>query len=153
MAQIELHPDFKDFLRLLNSHGVEYLVVGEFAFYYYVEPRFTKNLDIWINTTKENAERIWASLTEFGIPLLGAQKGEFTKPELGYQIGVKDVRIKILGGIAGVSFNDAHPRAELTAYAGVPIKIISRQDLIASKKATCRSRDLLDANRLEDSMK
>lgn len=145
--------DFKDLFSIINEERVEYLVVGEFAFYYYVEPRFTKKLDIWINTSKENAEKTWASLTRFGIPLLGAQVSDFTKPELGYQIGIKDVRVKMLGGIAGVSFSDAYPRAESSAYAGVPIKIISKQDLITSKKATCRKQDLLDAEQLEGSMK
>ena len=143
--------DFKDFFTILNAESVEYMVVGEFAFYYYIEPRFTKNLDIWINISMENAERTWASLTKFGIPLLGTQVIDFTKPELGYQIGVQAVRIKMLGGIAGVSFGDAYPRAESSVYAGVPIRIISKQDLITSKKATCRKQDLLDAEQLEDS--
>ncbi len=145
--------DFKDFFTLMNEERVEYLVVGEFAFYFYIEPRFTRNLDIWINTSKENADRTWASLNKFGIPLLGTQVSDFTKPELGYQIGVKDVRIKMLGGIAGVSFSDAYPRAESTSYAGVPIRIINKQDLIASKKATRRQKDLLDAEQLESSVK
>jgi hypothetical protein len=141
--------DFKDFFSIMNAERVEYLVVGEFAFYFYVEPHFTKNLDIWVHTSKENAERAWTSLTKFGIPLMESQRSDFTKPELGYQIGVKDVRIKMLGGIAGVAFIDAYQRAAPSAYAGVPIKIIGRQDLIASRKATGRQQDLLDAQRLE----
>jgi hypothetical protein len=145
--------DFRDFFSILDEERVEYLVVGEFAFHHYVEPRLTKKLDIWIHTSKENAERTWDSLTEFGIPLLRTQLSDFTKPELGYQIGIRDIYIKVLGGIAGVSFSDAYPRAEWTVYAGVPIKIISKQDLIASKRATCRRQDLLDAERLEGSVK
>ncbi len=143
--------DFRDFFTLLRSEEVEYMVVGEFAFYYYLEPRFTKTLEVWINTSEENAKKTCIVLREFGIPLLPQQVEDFTKPELGYQIGIRDVRIKILGHMAGLSFSDAYPRAESTHYAGVPIKIISKQDLIASKKATLRQKDLLDAELLERS--
>jgi hypothetical protein len=145
--------DFRDFFSILDEEGVEYLAIGEFAFFHYVEPRITKNLDIWINTSKENAEKTWNSLTKFGIPLMRAQLSDFTRPELGYQIGIKDIYIKVLGGVAGVSFSEAYTRAELTSYAGVPIRIISRQDLIASKRATRRKHDLLDAEQLDLSMK
>ena len=72
MAAIELHPDFKDFLRLLNSHGVEYLVVGGYAVGYYGYPRATGDMDIWISINEVNAERTAQVLRDFGMPELKA---------------------------------------------------------------------------------
>jgi hypothetical protein len=144
------NPDFKDLFSIFNAEQVEYLVVGAYAVMYYAEPRFTKDLDIWINPTEENAKRAWAALSRFGAPLSGVQVDDFINPDLVYQIGVEPNRIDILMGIAGVSFKEAFPGSESSTYAGVPIKIIGKTDLIRAKKATGRKQDLLDLDRLEE---
>jgi hypothetical protein len=88
MAQIELHPDFKDFLRLLNSHGVKYLVVGGYAVGYYGYPRATGDMDIWIAVSKVNAEKTAQALRDFGMPKKEATKDLFIVKDIG-DVGAK----------------------------------------------------------------
>ena len=88
MAQIELHPDFKDFLRLLNSHGVKYLVVGGYAVGYYGYPRATGDMDIWIVVSEVNAEKTAQALRDFGMPEKEAIKELFIEKDKIIRMGV-----------------------------------------------------------------
>lgn len=146
------NPDFRDLFSIFNGEGVEYLVVGAHAVIFYTEPRFTKYLDIWVRPSQENALRVWTALDKFGAPLTGVKAGDFTNPELVYQIGVEPNRIDILMEIAGVSIDEAQASSVSSTYAQVPIKIIGREDLIKSKKAVGRKQDLLDVERLEEDL-
>jgi hypothetical protein len=141
--------DFKDLFALFNKERVEYLVVGAHAVIFYSEPRYTKDLDVWINSSHENALKVMAALSEFGAPLNGVSVNDFSNPEMVFQIGIAPNRIDILMGIAGVDFNIAVQRKTISSYDGVEIPIISKQDLIASKKALGRPQDKLDVDRLE----
>jgi hypothetical protein len=141
--------DFKELFALFNKERVEYLVVGAHAVIFYSEPRYTKDLDIWINPSHENAIKVMATLSEFGAPLEGVSAEDFSDPEMVFQIGIAPNRIDILMGISGVDFCAAAQRKTLSSYDGIEIPIIGRQDLIASKKATGRPQDKLDVDRLE----
>jgi hypothetical protein len=141
--------DFKDLFALFNEENVEYLVVGAHAVIYYSEPRYTKDLDIWINPSHENALKAMAALTKFGAPLADVSEKDFTDPKMIFQIGIAPNRIDILMGIAGVEFRSAAQRKTLSSYDGIEIPIISKQDLILSKKAIGRPQDKLDVDRLE----
>jgi hypothetical protein len=96
MAKIELHPDFKDFLRLLNSHGVEYLIVGGYAVGYHGYPRATGDMDIWIAMSESNAEKTAMAFRDFGMPEGEVSKGLFLEKDKIIRMGVPPVRLEII---------------------------------------------------------
>ena len=145
---MSVNPDYKDLFTIFNSEKIEYLVVGAHAVIFYAEPRYTKDIDVWVNTSKENAEKVWKALELFGAPVENIPVSDFTDATMIYQIGIEPNRIDILMGIAGVSFNDAYSCAVQTTYGEVPIKILSKEDLIKSKRAAGRKQDLLDIENL-----
>ena len=101
---MEINPDFQDLLQSLNEENAEYLIVGAYAVMFYTEPRFTKDLGIWINPTLENAQKIWRALLNFGAPLNDISLRDFYNKEMIYQIGIAPNRIDIIMDVAGVSF-------------------------------------------------
>ena len=137
-------PDFKELLRAFNEKKAEYLIVGGYAVMKYTEPRFTKDLDLWIRNSPENATKIYQALAEFGAPLRkdGLLPEDFTAEDMTYQIGVAPVRIDILTHISGVQFADAWQNRVASTFFGIPVYFISLDDLIANKKAAGRSSDL-----------
>lgn len=144
-----VNPDFKDLFKAFNDCHVEYLVVGAHAVMFYARPRFSKDLDVWVNPTPENAQRVWQALTTFGAPLQEVTLASFTNDELVYQVGIEPNRIDVMMGIQGVEFAAAWANREHSTYGGVSIPIISRQDLIRAKRAAGRPQDLLDAEELD----
>lgn len=144
------NPDFKDLFRILNEESVEYLVAGAHAVIYFSEPRYTKDLDIWVNPTPQNATRVWRALTNFGAPLTGVTPSDFHDPDLIYQIGVEPNRIDIIMGVLGVEFSGAWKAREQSSYGGVPINIMGRKALISAKEAAGRPQDQLDLQKLRD---
>ena len=94
-------------LRLFNANGVEYLVVGGVAFIFHAEPRYTKDLDIWVRADTENATRVFRSLAEFGAPLAGLSAADFAQEGYFYAMGVAPARVDILMSIDGVDFEAA----------------------------------------------
>src|SRR6185436_13621469 len=95
---------FKELLRSLNEHQVRYLIVGAYAVMKYTEPRYTKDLDIWIEPTKENAQGVFAALSDFGAPLQEVTPEDFTRTELIFQMGLAPHRIDILMAVKGLEF-------------------------------------------------
>jgi hypothetical protein len=146
---MDLLPDFKDLLSALAASNAEYLVVGGWAVGFHSEPRFTKDLDLLIGTDQENLERVVLAVRTFGAPptileqlaTLGADEFLF--------LGAPPARIDPLRTIPGVDFRVAMSRALRVEWDGVPAIILSREDLIASKRAAGRARDLRDLSRLE----
>jgi hypothetical protein len=147
--KMPVNNDFKDLFALFNKEKVEYLVVGAHAVIFYAEPRYTKDLDIWINPTKVNAIRVMKALEEFGAPLENVTVDDFTDSEKIFQIGVAPNRIDILMGIAGVDFATAIENKTISSYDDLPISILGKEELIISKKTIARPQDLLDIERLE----
>ena len=141
--------DFKDLFNILNAEKVEYLIVGAHAVIYYTEPRYTKDLDILVKPTIENAHKVWRALQRFGAPLQGVTIGDFTDPQIIYQIGIEPNRIDILMSIAGVEINSVFENHVTTNYDGIPIRIINKAELIKAKKAAGRLQDQLDLEHLE----
>jgi len=144
-----VNQDFKDLFRAFNDCGVRYLVVGAYAVIFYAEPRYTKDLDIWVEPSEENAGKVWEALASFGASLEGVTHEDFCNPELIYQIGVAPNRIDIMMGISGVDFSSAWQRRMQSTYGGEPIFIMHIDDLIKAKKAMGRDQDNLDLRRLE----
>jgi hypothetical protein len=143
-----MNSDFKDLLKLFNAHKVRYLVVGGYAVMKYTEPRYTKDLDIWIEASPRNARAVFKALREFGAPLVNLTEADFTKEGFCYQMGRPPARVDILMSIEGVRFADAWPNRVKTDFDGVSGHVISRQDLIANKRAVGRPQDLIDVDSL-----
>ena len=144
-----VNPDFRDLLSIFNAAGVEYLLVGAHAVMAYAEPRYTKDIGLWVSPSPANAERVFRALIEFGAPMAVAEPGSFTDPELVYQIGVAPNRIDILMGLEGVAFAEAWANRNDSTYGDIPIHLIGKADLIRAKRAAGRPQDLLDLERLE----
>lgn len=141
--------DFSELLKTFEEHGVKYLVVGGHAVMYYTEPRYTKDLDVWVDAEPDNAKRVFRALAEFGAPLAGMTANDFTQEGCFYQLGRPPLRVDILTSIDGVRFRDAWQRRECTKFGDRVIPLISRADLIANKRAVGRHIDLHDAEMLE----
>ena len=135
-------------LGLLVSCEVEFLLIGGVAFAAYGEPRATKDMDIWVNPTSENARRLFAALKEFGAPTHGAKPDDFATPGTFLQLGTPPVRIDLITAIDGVVFSDAWPRRMTTPFAGTKVPVISLDDLIANKKMAGRPQDVLDVRQI-----
>jgi hypothetical protein len=84
---VDISCDYRDLLNILNKYKVQYLIIGAHAVTYYTEPRFSKDLDIWVNPTKGNAQKVYDALKEFGAPLKSVRAEDFTNPKTFYQIG------------------------------------------------------------------
>ena len=139
-----MNQDFKDLFAALNAAGAEYLLVGGYAVAFHAEPRFTKDLDVWVRATRENAERVLAALREFGAPLQNLAVADMAAPDLIFQMGVPPNRIDIVTSIDGVSFEEAWPARVVGTYGDQALPIIGRQHLVQNKKASSRPQDLLD---------
>src|SRR6266496_1663739 len=108
MATIQLPPDFKEFLRLLNSNSVKYLLIGGYAVNYHGYSRSTCDMDIWVARDVDNAGRICRVLQQFGFPNVRPEL--FTVPDQVVRMGLPLLRIEILTSISGLVFDDCYPR-------------------------------------------
>jgi hypothetical protein len=145
---MEIYKDFKELLELLNSHRVEYLVVGSYALAFHGAPRFTGDIDLFIKPDSANAKRILAALAEFGFGSLNLSEADFTSPENVVQLGVPPVRVDIMTSLTGVSWEKAEAGKVRGSYGDTAARFISREDLIANKKALGRKKDLADIEAL-----
>ena len=141
-------PDFKELLSLMEKHKVRYLVVGGYAVMRYTEPRFTKDLDLWISTDKKNSMAVYAALKEFGAPLKDLSPADFAKEGYFYQMGNPPFRLDVMMSIPGVTFEVAWENREKVQMEGLIIPFISKADLIKAKEASGRDQDLIDAKEL-----
>lgn len=141
--------NYLDMLKCLNKAGVDYIMVGGWAVNLHGYVRATIDLDIWILADQENARKVYAALGEFGAPLGAVKPADFAQDGTIFQIGVAPCRIDVINKIDGVKYAEASPRAIEKVIEGVPVRIISREDLIANKRASGRTKDLADAEILE----
>jgi len=142
-------PDFRDLWSLFRNYKVRYLVVGGYAVMKYTEPRYTKDLDLWISTDRKNAEAVFAALKVFGAPLKDLTADDFTQEGCFYQMGKPPFRLDIMMSIPGVQFESAWQRREEVDLEGLAVPFIARADLIHSKKVSGRPQDLIDVENLE----
>lgn len=129
--------------------GVRYLVVGGYAVSFHHRPRTTKDLDLWIDASDENRERIAQALTKFGVPAgLLAQVRSMGPTEIVY-FGKPPLRVDLIGSLAGLDFEDAFAQRIETTWEGVPVSIVGKTELIASKRAAGRPQDREDLRGIE----
>jgi len=146
---IRLPPDFLDLLTALNAAEARYMLVGGHAVGFHGVPRATKDIDVWVDATPDNAARVVKALHDFGAPLGGLSEADLSRPGRGFRMGAPPFRIEILTEISGVAFGDAWPRRVAAEVEGIALPIISREDLLANKRAAARARDLADVEALE----
>jgi hypothetical protein len=138
-------------LNILEEFQVSFLVVGGYAVIRYTEPRYTKDLDLWIEPTPENADRCFRALAAFGAPLAGLGPLDFTQQGYVYQMGVPPMRVDVLMSLGGLAFTGAFDRRIVIEFDGLHIPVLSKEDLIASKLAAGRPQDLIDVELLRRS--
>lgn len=146
---IRINSDFKDIVRVLSAARVRYLVVGGVAVIEHTEPRYTKDLDLWVEPSPENAGRVMKALAQFGAPLAGVTAADFTNEQMVYQMGVEPVRIDILMGLEGVRFERAWVDRKMVKWGRTSVPIMSAAHLIANKRRVGRPQDLADVARLK----
>ena len=146
---MKLEKDFSDFVELLNRHSVEYMVVGGYALAFHGEPRFTGDMDIWIDVSPRNAEKMVKVMHDFGAASLGFTKEDFMNEGIIKQIGQPPLRIDILSAIDGVNYKDAKKDKNFFNSGELEIPFIGVQDFIKNKEASGRRKDLQDIKRLK----
>lgn len=145
-----MNSDFNELLRAFNDAGVKYLIVGGHAVMLYSEPRYTKDLDIWVEASAGNAAKVFAALARFGAPLSGLSEADFAQEGFFYQLGRPPARVDILMSVDGVRFDEAWPNRTEAAFGNGTAWFIGRTELIRNKRATARHIDLHDAELLEE---
>lgn len=144
-----LEKDFEDFVALLNKHQVNYMIVGGYALAFHGKPRHTGDLDIWIDISEDNAEKMTAVIADFGMKSLGITSDDFLQKGIITQIGHPPLRIDILNEIDGVYFQDAYINKLIIDIDGLIINYIGLDDLIKNKQSSGRSQDLTDVKTLK----
>jgi hypothetical protein len=145
-----INRDFEEMFSALSDAGVEFLVVGGHAVMFYSEPRYTKDIDIWVRPTRANAQHVIAALTKFGAPLADLSVEDLAVEGTVFQIGVEPNRIDVTTSIDGVDFARAWPSRVAASYGSAPIQILGKCDLQENKRASGRPQDLLDLERLSE---
>ncbi len=145
---MEIQPDYKELLELLNAHNVDYIIVGAYALAFHGVPRFTGDIDIFVKPESKNAERIVAVLKEFGFGSLDLDKSDFQQPDQVIQLGVPPVRVDLLTSLTAVPWHKAYSGKVEGTYGDVPIYFLGRKEFLANKKALGRKKDLADIEAL-----
>lgn len=148
---MEVQQDFRDLLALFNAHKVEYLIVGGYALAFHGAPRFTGDIDIFVEPSVHNAERIIKALIEFGFGGLNLTLEDFSSPDKVVQLGVPPVRIDLITAITGVSWQEAFAGRVPGTYGDIPVYFLGRNEFVANKRAVGRKKDLADLEALGES--
>jgi hypothetical protein len=146
-----MNSDFKELLQTFNAFEVEYLVIGAYAVIRYTQPRYTKDLDLWIGPSPENAERVIKAFNAFGIGLFGGvEKDDFAHPGLMFSVGVPPVRIDFLTSVPPLEFEGCWARRNTVGNDhGFPIHYLSKSDLLIAKQSAGRLQDLADIEEIQ----
>ncbi|MBI4788216.1 MAG: hypothetical protein HY782_14385 [Chloroflexi bacterium] len=141
--------DFKEFIESLNANRVRYLIVGGYAVAFHGHPRYTKDLDVWIDRTPQNAARVVNALADFGFGSLDVNADDFLTPDRIIQLGLPPARIDILTTLPGVEFKNCFPKRNRVTMDGIPVNFIDLGNLRKNKKTVGRKQDLADLEKLE----
>jgi hypothetical protein len=140
--------DFSALFACFAAHRVRYLVVGGHAVAFHAKPRFTKDIDVWLETTPENARRVLAALDEFGFGQVGLREEDFTTPDMVVQLGIAPNRIDLLTAVDGVEFAEAWEGRVEGAFGDQRVFYLGRRELVRNKTASGRPQDLADLEAL-----
>ncbi len=144
----QLPDDFRDFLKLLISNKAKFLLIGGYAVNCHGYPRSTGDIDIWIESSKENAKKVLKCIEEFGFTNTGLEVDTLIEKDKVFRMGHPPLRIEVLTGITGLEFNTAFENKVFFEIETLQIPTISLEDLKINKKASGRSKDLDDLENL-----
>ncbi|MDF1852212.1 MAG: hypothetical protein P1U85_15335 [Verrucomicrobiales bacterium] len=144
-----MNSDFKDLLVILDQEDVRYLVVGGYAVIFHSQPRYTKDLDIWLEPTPDNAEKVMRAFAKFGVSTFGLDRKDFETEGTQLNVGMPPVAIDFLTTLPGVQFDQAWKNRETTTSDEITIQYLSKADLISAKREAARAVDLADIEELE----
>jgi len=147
---MRLSNDLREFLELLNSRGVDYVIVGAHSLAFHARPRYTGDLDILVRATHENAVKIVDLLNQFGFSDTGFKESDFTESEQLIQLGRPPNRIDLLTSISGVPGDEAFATRMSAELDGIPVFVLSKDALIRNKRAVGRPQDLADLDTLKE---
>ena len=143
-----LNQDFKEFVQSLNDNHVRYLVIGGYAVALHGYPRYTKDMDVWIEMSPENAANMVKALEQFGFGSLGLQAADFLVPDQIIQLGYPPTRVDLITTPPGVDFESCYRSRVEVVIDKVTVSFIDLHNLKKSKKAAGRSQDLADLENL-----
>lgn len=146
---MKLQKDLREFIESLNSHRVEYLIVGAHALAFHGHPRLTVDIDFLVRPTSENALSLLEALSEFGFALDSKEAATFTRPGMVVQLGRTPNRIDLLTSISGVTFDEAWESSVEDVLDGQPVRFLGLEALLRNKRAAGRSKDIADAETIE----
>ena len=144
-----LSKDFREFIKLLNENNVRYLLVGGYAVAAHGHPHYTKDMDIWIQLNKSNAEKLLLVLDKFGFSGLDYKQDDFLNPDMIVQLGMPPNRIDLMTDLTGVEFEKCYPSRIIIKIDDIEIPVIDLENLKRNKKALGRHQDLADLENLE----
>jgi hypothetical protein len=145
---VKTEKDYEEFLELLNKHNVRYCIIGAFALAFHVRPRYTKDMDVLIEATADNAKRLLAALDDFGFESLSLTVDDFTTRGNIIQLGYEPVRINIITSIEGLDFTQIWESRVAGPYGRQTVNYIDRENLIRAKKISGRAQDQADVELL-----
>jgi hypothetical protein len=148
-----LNQDFKEFIQLLNENQVKYLVIGGYAVAIHGHPRYTKDIDIWIEISQENAEKLITVLTQFGFGSLGLTSQDFQSPDQVIQLGYPPNRIDLITTPDGVDFQTCYNSRTEVLLSDIIVNFIDLDNLKKNKLASGRFQDLADLENLQNPQK
>jgi len=143
-----MNSDFRDLLRVFAKHEVRYLVVGGYAAMRYSQPRFTKDLDLWLEPSPENAVRVLRSFAEFGLPLIDVERADFEREGLQYMVGRAPVLFDFLTSVPGLEFGSCWATRTMDREEGFEIPYLSKVAVIQAKTMAARPQDLVDLDEI-----
>ena len=145
---LTLPPDWKEFIELLNSNRVRYLVVGGYAVAVHGHPRFTGDIDVFVDISEENAYKIEKTLTAFGFGALGLTAKDFLLPDTIVQLGYPPNRIDLITTVSGITFSEAWSDRIFVEVDSVALPVIGKSALLVNKRASGRPKDVADVDAL-----
>ena len=144
------YSDYEDLFKILNAYRIKYLLVGAYAVMHYTQPRFTKDIDIWVIPEFNDVQKIYEALKKFGAPLRGISPDDFNDKHMILQIGVVPVRIDIMLDLPGISAQAAWRNKKRIRYGKTPVFVLGQKDLITVKKRAGRPQDKIDLKNLNN---
>lgn len=148
----ELNTDLSEFVGLLAALEVEFVVVGAFALAFHGHPRYTRDIDFFVRSSEANALKLERAIKEFGFASLGLKASDFYDPDVVVQLGQEPNRIDLITRIDGISFDDVWQGKVAGQLGGTPVWFISATDYVKNKRASGRTKDLADAEEIENLM-
>ena len=146
---MKLQKDIREFIELLLSRRVDFLLVGGYALAVHGAPRFTEDIDFYVAVNPDNARRLQQVIRDFGFGETGLSEADFLQKDQVIQLGAAPNRIDLLTGLSGLTWSEAWESRQQIELDGLELSVLGREALIRNKRATGRTQDLADAERLE----